>query len=280
MAEQWANHLGRPGDEPPAKARAVANSKSDLERELLVLVARLSVKNAADLRLLCSMAYSTLKFEANHGAVKTCEQARALHAERTRGQSGHKEGQPDEYALVALLLALKPNADAQLQQLIDDFLTDHPPKDPKLAQAVKVCRVQNMHVSTHKKLFLRLADDQKPLEQALVAALVADGGEQLFGQAPRGSLERKAIDLMQKLGVKNNWETVIGSVCGVCLAPALSNARCVPFACPFVQLRCAHDRAWSAVMLVMQASCFSQQPPIHIRFLCCFSVFPRLYTKA
>lgn len=204
MAEQWAAHLCRPAEEPPAKARAVASSKSDLERELLVLVARLSVKNAADLRLLCSMAYSTLKLEANHGAVKTCEQARQLHADRTRGQSGNKEGQPDEYALVALLLAVKPNADLDFQQLIDDFLTGHPPKDPRLASAVKVCRVQNMHVSTRKKLFLRLADDHMSLEEALVAALVSDGGVQLFGQAPRGSLERKAMDLMQKLGVKNN----------------------------------------------------------------------------
>ena len=137
--------------------------------------------------------------------VRCCLQtkARSLHADRTRGQSGHKEGQPDEYALVALLLAVKENA-GELQRLIDVFLADHPPKDPKLASAVKVCRVQNMHVSTHKKMFLRLADEHKPLEQALVAALVADGGMQLFGQAPRGSLERKAIDLMQKLGVKNN----------------------------------------------------------------------------
>ena len=64
--------------------------------------------------------------------------------------------------------------------------------------------IQSMHVSTHKKLFLRLADQHKVLEEALVAALVKDRGVQLFGQAPRGSLERKAIDLMQKLGVKNN----------------------------------------------------------------------------
>ena len=204
MAEQWANLLGSHTEEPPTKARAVASSKSDLERELLLLVARLSVKNAADLRLLCSMAYSTLKFDANHGAVKTCEQARQLHADRTRGQSGHQEGQPDEYALVALLLAVKPRADEHLQELTETFLAEHPPKDTKLAGAVKVCRIQSMHVSTHKKLFLRLADQHKVLEEALVAALVKDGGVQLFGQAPRGSLERKAIDLMQKLGVKNN----------------------------------------------------------------------------
>ena len=78
------------------------------------------------------------------------------------------------------------------------------PKDPRLAQAVKVRRVQSTRVSTRKKLFLRLADERKPLEEALAAALVKDGGVQLFGQAPRGSLERKAIDLTQRLGVKNN----------------------------------------------------------------------------
>ena len=38
----------------------------------------------------------------------------------------------------------------------------------------------------------------------LVAAVVTNGRVQFFGQAPRGSLEQKAIDLGQKLGVKNN----------------------------------------------------------------------------
>ena len=71
---------------------------------------------------------------------------------------------------------------------------------PQLASAVKVCRVHGMHVSTHKKLFLRFSDEHKDMEKALVAALVADGGIQLFGQSSRGAMERKAMDLMQKLG--------------------------------------------------------------------------------
>lgn len=72
--------------------------------------------------------------------MKICEQARQLHADRTRGQSGHQEGQPDEYALVALLPAVKARADEHLQELTEAFL-------------------------------------------ALVAALVKDGGIQLFGRA-------------------------------------------------------------------------------------------------
>ena len=83
------------------------------------------------MRLLCSIAYSTITFEANHGAIKACEQARQLHADRTRGQSGHQEGQPDEYALVALLLCLKPNLGAADQEIIEHFLTSHPPKARK-----------------------------------------------------------------------------------------------------------------------------------------------------
>ena len=64
MADQWAGHLGRPADEQQAKARAVASSEPDLERGFFVPVARLSVRNAADRRLLCSMAYPIFKFEA------------------------------------------------------------------------------------------------------------------------------------------------------------------------------------------------------------------------
>ncbi|CAE7579436.1 UGT2B20 [Symbiodinium natans] len=108
------------------------------------------------------MAYSTIKFEANHGAIKACEQARQLHADRTRGHSGHQEGQPDEYALVALLLCLKANLGAADQEIIEHFLASHPPKASQLAGAVK----------------------------ALVSALVADGGIQLFGQVPETRLTR------------------------------------------------------------------------------------------
>ena len=84
------------------------------------------------------MAYSTLKYDANHGAVKTCEQARQLHADRTRGQSGHQEGQPDEYALVAVVLAVKPHADEHLQELTEAFLAEHPQRMPSL-QVPSMC---------------------------------------------------------------------------------------------------------------------------------------------
>ena len=130
------------------------------------------------------MAYAAIKFEANHGAIKACEQARQLHADRTRGHSGHQEGQPDEYALVALLLCLKANLGSADQEIIEHFFASHRPKASQLAGAVTVCRVQNMHVSTHKKLFLRLNDEHKDMEQALVSPLIVDGGVGLSGQAP------------------------------------------------------------------------------------------------
>ena len=68
---------------------------------------------------------------------------------------------------------------------------------PQLAGAVEVC-CSGMFRARLRKLFLRLSDEHKDMEMALVAALVADGGIQLFGQAPRRSMKHKAMDLMQK----------------------------------------------------------------------------------
>ena len=49
------------------------------------------------------------------------------------------------------------------------------------------------------KLFLRLAPDLHHFEMKIVEKLETEGGEVLWGQAPRGSLEREAQELLDRM---------------------------------------------------------------------------------
>ena len=208
--DEWSAVLGGGGPPPPKRA-AVSSGKTEMERELLVIVARLSVKNAREIREIANLAYGCFRLPAEADVVKRVEAARKQHADRTRGQSGHKEGAPDEYAFVAMLLVIReeaqalaatkdPKAIAMVKQ-IDLFLSNNKPKDGTIAAIVGMCKLNDMHVSTHKKLFLKLRD---PELERVCAEFLCTKGERMWGQAPRGSLERKAMDLMQKLGVKTD----------------------------------------------------------------------------
>ena len=76
------------------------------------------------------------------------------------------------------------------------------PKTRKLAAAVRCCRVQEAWGGTHVKFYFRLSPAYIASEMNVLTALEQSGGDRLYGLAPRGSLERKALDLLQKLGVQ------------------------------------------------------------------------------
>ena len=123
---------------------------------------------------------------------------------------------PDEYAFVRTCLALHQILqDAHGQNTINEFLDAHPPKDKKLAAAVRCCRVQEAWGQTHVKFYFRLSLAYITFETNIMTAFEQSGGDRLYGQAPRGSLERKALDLLQNLGFRSTNRSVHD-----CAAPA------------------------------------------------------------
>ena len=206
--ESWQRTIAVTQPERPAKVRRNSNAaatggKDDLERQLLVICARLGLRNARDVSLLNSICYSTVKLPKDHAVCIAAAEARRAHATRTRGKSGHGEGSPDEYAFVGTCLAVHQILhDVPTQNTIKEFLDAHPPKDKKLAAAVRCCRVQEAWGGTHVKFYLRLSPAYISFETNIMTAFEQSGGDRLYGQAPRGSLERKALDLLHKLGVQ------------------------------------------------------------------------------
>ena len=81
-------------------------------------------------------------------------------------------------------------------------MADHQPGDPKLQGCVLCCRTNACHDKKKTKLYIRLARNSAGgygiIEETLTKFLEAQG-ERLYGQAPKGSLEREAQQLLDEL---------------------------------------------------------------------------------
>ena len=82
-------------------------------------------------------------------------------------------------------------------------MNSHPPRSPKLLGCVLCCRINKMYEDSNKKLFLRLGRDSSnaylTLEEIVTENLEKLQGERLYGQAPKGSLEREAQELLDTM---------------------------------------------------------------------------------
>ena len=77
----------------------------------------------------------------------------------------------------------------------------------------------------------------------------------------------KLVAMIMTCAVSTTERPAIGSVCGVYLATALSNARSLLLVARSCNSTMRVVCSWSAAMFVMQASCFSQRPPIQFVLL-------------
>ena len=88
--ESWQRTNAATQPERPAKVRRNSNAtaaggKDDLERQLLVICARLGLRNARDISLLNSICCSTVKLPKYHAVCVAAAEARRAHATHTRG---------------------------------------------------------------------------------------------------------------------------------------------------------------------------------------------------
>ena len=89
------------------------------------------------------------------------------------------------------------------QDVIKRFLEEHPPKSEALLREVLCCRINDAHDKKFRKLFFRLHDGQREIEDVVTAFLrTVPNSKQKFGTAPRGTLERKILDLFRELGIE------------------------------------------------------------------------------
>ena len=225
--DAWKSALAADAEALPAarasKKPATSPDFNEKMRELLGVVSRMGLKNSQDLRSAMAGLYLCFQLTPNHWCVEAVHTASAAHNNKTRGHKGHKEGGPDPLAFMSLLVKAAEkeaqNIEEQDRASLDAFCRMHPPggKGDIIQFAVTTCRLQKCweHEKNGYKLFIQIRShpgmpmtsapgtlSKENVDNALMRLFgKSEGITQLMGQAPRGSLERRAQVLIDELGI-------------------------------------------------------------------------------
>ncbi|CAK0808021.1 unnamed protein product, partial [Prorocentrum cordatum] len=185
-----AELAGAPAAKHPARASRATSDRDDNSFRLLICTAKLGIKSATDLRMVSAIVYRAAKVKSDTPI-------------KTKGVTGHKEGPPDVVAMVTFLLDLEQTLEPTDPKatLLNEFSTNHPPTSDILAKRMLCFKVQDAWDRNMCKLYIRLHKDIENIGKISMDHLIATGGTEVYGSAPRGSLERQIADLMMGLGM-------------------------------------------------------------------------------
>ena len=204
-----------------AKVVAGGGSDKDIVRQLVEILAVLSLVNAAELRELCSVVYMTFLIPAaaticvemkNMGKAyhERAKQVGEIEDEEAKQKAVEEQGPPFLHMWLALLQGLAKAPDEQKldengKGIVDKYWQDVVLKEGlhNLAEQVRCCKLKEVKKKKKKVEYMRLtfAIDAKynELEQVVKKGIIKQGGEQKRGPAPKGPLEREASRLLEKL---------------------------------------------------------------------------------
>lgn len=183
-------------------------SEAALLRELTVVTCKLGLKTALEAARVAATCYRTYRVPTESDEYKATKRAIQVHADRTRGRSGHKEGGPDPFAFFGLVRVLQARANPQQSERLAQLQTAFPP-GLDVQMFVPVCVTQKCHDAKFKKIFIKLQAvpnkigdvDVRAVEDIVHLLMTAKPSiTYLPGMCPRGSLERRAQEILNLLG--------------------------------------------------------------------------------
>ena len=207
-----------------AKARKVAEAmggKPDQQRvlaQLILVLARLSVANTAELRSVCGVVFHTFLLPADNVITKAVlATGKDYHDTVSENPKSHSLGPPYLHIWVALVKSLgkAESITPTLKQSLETYWKERicTVQREALAEDVRHCRLKKAFKAGTYKLQISISAASKvgpgaeiSLEEAIVWAVKAAGGELKIGQAPQGSLEREARTLLDKFGGEKKGE--------------------------------------------------------------------------
>ena len=181
-----------------AKTRRV-DGADDVAREMASLGLKLSLKNAKYSRTLLGATFSVYRLDATgyiFAAMKTITDA---FEKEVAGKKGHGI-LPDARRFSGALIACIAHVNPEEKAIIEQFLTDHPPDTPQLNRAIKTCLTERMHNKDYKRLYINVAAGYETVTAILHKCILADKGVELHGRAPKGDLERRAQESLERHG--------------------------------------------------------------------------------
>lgn len=197
------------GGDKPDKKQVVA--------QLILILTRLSLSNAAELRAVTGAIWHTYLIDSSHPVAKAMTQTgKDYHEKTAQSPHNHGLGAPFLHMWCALLRAL--GADKRVQgearDCLEAYWTQRVCKVPmgELELDVRHCRQKkafkqglckiNLMVSARACHNNNAYNDKSPmtLEEALITAMKQAEIEKKVGPPPAGALEREARTLLDKFG--------------------------------------------------------------------------------
>ena len=185
-------------NDPMESWQAALNTQGEREHPLLTIIKCLDIRNTRD--IFTAQLHLLFHRKAPRESRRVSRSVRgpgATCVSQEKGSMGMGKGSPDEFASVR----------TSLDYMIREFL---------VTAAVHCCRVKEPWSDTHVELDLR---------PHMVTAVAQEGAESLYGQTPRGSLERKALGVycLALCVVRGCWRMMRHSITWLYLFAHLSH---------------------------------------------------------
>ena len=198
--ESW--ELGSGAATQPAKKFAVGPDKQ--LTKAVHAIAKLSLKNALEVRELQAAMLRTFLVPKPSPYVQSALVATKEFTDRAKqardGKGQFPAGEPHVHAWAALLrTAIDDTALFADDKEVIQVRRDGSPDADSLLQLVMVCKVMKAFDRDSVKLQFAVHSCVEPTLAALSKGIVAHGGKQKMGQAPRAGLEREAQDIVDEL---------------------------------------------------------------------------------
>lgn len=203
--DAWANAAQSANPRPAKRGRGAASSGGADVEKLLVLVAKLGLKNAQDMRAVQATVFKTVMLDRDSSVAELALEAIKVYMERAKAQAQEYPPSTAVWEAVTRAAAAVP----ALEQAHKDTIAQHRAQvtDPAmLASTVTHCRTAKAFDKKKVKLHMAVHASVEPVMCAVIRACQLTGGRLLYGQAPKGGLERDIQKMMDQLGHMANDE--------------------------------------------------------------------------
>ncbi|CAK0804561.1 unnamed protein product, partial [Prorocentrum cordatum] len=185
-----------------AKRRAVAvggNPHLKNSEKLLLLVAKLGLKNAQDMRAVQATLFKTIMLKRDNVVAEAALKALKAHTDSA------KEMQPEHPPAVYMWAAITRAAATVegLEEAHNNAIINHRQQvtDPgQLKDIIYHAKTARTLDNNKVKLHLAAHASVEPVVKGNLRAGQLSGGRQMHGQAPKGGLERDIQRLFEQLG--------------------------------------------------------------------------------
>jgi hypothetical protein len=177
----------------------------DLLKELVKVLATLSIANARDLREITGSLFHCFLFPAEHPLVRTMVQTGKDYYEKVKDKrKDHTEGPPFLHVWVSVIRFMAEDSMKKLQEADKHELVKYwndAVKKPReaLEMEIRHCRAKPTHDKKFYKVSFAVAATGSDFERAIVQGMTSLGGVKKIGPPPAGHLEREAQRLLERM---------------------------------------------------------------------------------